>query len=386
MNKKWIVFLLAILTALLAALSTGAVFYYVIATSMLIMLALSFISALVTLLSADISLELPSLTVRRTQSVPMQISVRHRSILPVAAMYITLSLPEESSSVDELTLRPRPFTTTSLKYMLKCPHRGIYTVGVHTLWVSDLFGLFTLRRVLADRSIVLSIQPNVAQLEALALASGENGPESLVVNSEDMASPSSVREYVEGDSLKKVHWKLTMRKRELIVRQYEESPRPDTLLIMDCSEINTTRELALDIEDTLCEIAAAVALGQLKAGYPVRMPLYSQQPLDVSGQSLTDFKRFTDSLTSVRFDGDNSIESVMALETRRLSRTGGAVIISHRLNSQICDAALRLRQSGLKVRFYWISDSQRQDALEMLQRLKFAEIYAQRVSPLVDWK
>ena len=77
----------------------------------------------------------------------------------MAALYLTLSLPEDSSTVDELVISPRPFFTTSLRYMLKCPHRGVYQVGVDTLWVSDVFGLFTLRRVINDRSIVLTVQP-----------------------------------------------------------------------------------------------------------------------------------------------------------------------------------------------------------------------------------
>lgn len=386
MNRRWMVFLLALVTVLLAALSTGSMFYYVISVTMAVMMALSFLSALVTLFSAQIGFQMPTVTVRRTESLPMQITVRHRCPLPVAALYITLSLPEDSSTVDELVISPRPFFTTSLKYMLKCPHRGIYQVGVDTLWVSDVFGLFTLRRVINDRSIVLTVQPNVASIAALDLASGENGPESMTHNTDDMSSPSSVRAYVEGDSLKKVHWKLTMRKRELIVRQYEEAARPDTLIIMDCGAISATREMALDVEDAMCEVAAAVALSQLREGFPVRMPLTGAQPLEVSGQSLADFGRFLTALTEVKFDGDNPFESVLELETRRLTRSGGAVIITQRMNTQISDMALRMKRSGLKVRLYWVSDSQRQDALTMLMRLTGMGVQVKRVSPLCDWK
>ena len=386
MNRRWLIFLLALITVLLAALSTGSMFYYVVSVTMAVMLLLSFLSAVITLYSAQIGLQMPTVTVRRTESLPMQISVRHRCPLPVAALYLTLSLPEDSSTVDELVISPRPFFTTSLKYMLKCPHRGVYQVGVDTLWVSDVFGLFTLRRVIDDRSIVLTVQPNVDEITALDLASGENGPESMARNTDDMASPSAVRAYVEGDSLKKVHWKLTMRKRELIVRQYEEAARPDTLIMMDCGLMNTTREMALDVEDTMCEVAAAVALSQLRAGFPVRMPLSSKNPMDVSGQSLADFGRFLTALTEVRFDGENPFESVLELETRRLSRSGGAVIITQRMSTQISDMALRMKRNGLKVRLYWISDSQRAEAMGMLMRLSGMGVSVKRVSPLCDWK
>ena len=52
-------------------------------------------------------------------------------------------------------------------------------------------------------------------------------------------------------------------------------------------------------------MSAAVALSQLRAGFPVRMPLSSREPMDVSGQSLADFGRFLTALTEVRFDGEN---------------------------------------------------------------------------------
>lgn len=386
MNRRWLVFLLALTTVLLAALSTGSMFYYVISVTMGVMMLLSFLSAVVTLYSAQIGFQMPASKVMRTESLPMQISVRHRCPLPVAALYLTLSLPEDSSTVDELVISPRPFFTTSLRYMLKCPHRGIYQVGIDTLWVSDVFGLFTLRRVINDRSIVLTVQPNVESIASLDLASGENGPESMAHNTDDMASPSSVRAYVEGDSLKKVHWKLTMRKRELIVRQYEEAARPDTLIIMDCGKISATREMALDVEDAMCEVAASVALSQLREGFPVRMPLSGARPMDVSGQSIADFSRFMTALTELRFDGENPFENVLELETRRLSRSGGAVIISQRINTQICDMALRMKRSGLKVKVYWISESQRPEALSMLMRLSDMGVQVKRVSPLCDWK
>ena len=49
MNRRWLVFLLALLTVLMAALSTGSMFYYVISVTMGVMLVLSYLSALVTL-------------------------------------------------------------------------------------------------------------------------------------------------------------------------------------------------------------------------------------------------------------------------------------------------------------------------------------------------
>ena len=69
------------------------------------------------------------------------------------------------------------------------------------------------------------------------MQSVETGAEHISRMTEDAASPSGVRDWIPGDALKKVHWKLTMRKRELMVRTYEESARPDTLLLVDLAPL-----------------------------------------------------------------------------------------------------------------------------------------------------
>ena len=48
--------------------------------------------------------------------------------------------------------------------------------------------------------------------------------------------------------------------------------------------------------------------------------------------------------------------------------------------------ALRMKRNGLKVRLYWISDSQRAEAMGMLMRLSGMGVSVKRVSPLCDWK
>ena len=71
MNRRWLIFLLALITVLLAALSTGSMFYYVVSVTMAVMLLLSFLSAVITLYSAQIGFQMPTVTVRRTESLPM---------------------------------------------------------------------------------------------------------------------------------------------------------------------------------------------------------------------------------------------------------------------------------------------------------------------------
>ena len=82
-----------------------------------------------------------------------------------------------------------------------------------------------------------------------------------------------------GDSLKRVHWKLSARKRELVVRRFEEPVLPEALVLMDCSPPPSWGhpEAEADVRDSLLETAASVMNSQMITDHAVRLPLLGKQ-------------------------------------------------------------------------------------------------------------
>ena len=215
----------------------------------------------------------------------------------------------------------------------------------------------------------------------MRLKAADFGPEYRSRVSEDAASPSDIRKWQDGDELKRVHWKLSLRRREVMVRTFEESARPDTLVIPDLSEISALRDARLTMEDAVCEAALTAVKAQLKAGYPVRMPMQSASPEEPAGRWITDLPSFADALTRARFNSPYPYEQVLLLMTRRLQRTGGAVLITTRLTSRAADTAMRMQARGITVKFVWISEAPREESREMLERLKMSGVQVARVDP-----
>jgi hypothetical protein len=140
----------------------------------------------------------------------------------------------------------------------------------------------------------------------------------------------------------------------------------------------------MSTEDAICEAAASAATAQLKAGYPVRMPLSAKEPQEISGQSPVESARFVDALMRVQFDSPYSYEQVLSIEMRRMSRTGGAVLVTSVLSARIADIATQLRRSGMQVKVFWVTDTQRTEALEMLTRLKLSGVQARQIDPWAE--
>ncbi|MGI6238699.1 MAG: DUF58 domain-containing protein [Christensenellales bacterium] len=381
MNARLTAYILFTLAMLISGLSTGAQAYYLVAFALAGLLVLSAASTLWALFTVKIDMKGLKSRVERGESLMTIFTVTHASLLPVASIRLKLSVPSAFRPAQEISVSTLPFVKRTFRYRIVCPHRGVYEAGVTRILASDLFGLVTLSRKSDMRLIRVDVYPRVPDVSPMELKPGDIGPEMISRAVEDTASPSDIRKWQDGDALKKVHWKLTMRKRELMVRVFEESARPDTLIIPDLTEVSAMRDQALTIEDCVCEACAGVAKAQLSAGYPVRMPLTSKRPSEISGQFPPDYMAFVDALMRVTFDSPYEYEQVLMLMMQRMQRTGGAAIVTPRLTTRIADIAVRMQRSGVVTRVIWVTDTQLSQSLELSERLRMEHVLVERINP-----
>lgn len=372
------------MAALLAAgLSTGGRIYYLMFFILVAMLLLGAASALWTLYTLKFDMKGVRTRVIRDETMMTIFTVRHTSLLPVSSIILNMSVPSAYTPTQGVLVSTPPFVSKTFRHMIRCPHRGVYEAGVTGISVTDVFGMFTFSRKPGTKLIRMEVQPRITDVQPMELKSVDVGPERRSRATEDNASPSDVRQWQEGDSLKKVHWKLTMRKREMMVRTYEESARPDTLIIPDLAEITALRDQQLTIEDCICEACLSAAKAQLEEGYPVRMPLTSARPSEIAGQFPADIASFMDALMRVKFDSPYGYEQVLMLMMGRLQRTGGAILVTARLTTRIADVAMRMQQSGIRTKLIWITDDAREESLEMLERVKMSGVLAEKMDPWI---
>lgn len=371
---------LAAMAALLgAALSTGTRVYYVLFAVLGLMVICGFLSVVITLLSVKCGIKGVKQRCVRGDKMMIILNVQHACPLLPGSLRISLSVPggrEQEISVDSL-----PFMRRNFRNVVKCMHRGDYEVGISRITAQDLFGLFEFSRKSSKKPLKMEVCPRAMDLPLMELKASDIGPEFKSRATEDASSPSGIRKWQDGDELKRVHWKLSMRKQELMVRTFEESARPDTLVIPDLSAIPALKEEKLTLEDALCEAALGAAKAQLEAGYPVRMPLQSAMPREYSGRTNADLPSFADALMRVAFDSPYPYEQVLMLLSQRMQRTGGAVLITGRVTTRTVDIALRMLRRGMQIKLIWITDAARSESMEMLERLKMAGAQVVLIDP-----
>lgn len=159
-----------------------------------------------------------------------------------------------------------------LRYSLTGVRRGIWPIGPLVLRTTDPFGLAQREQEFGEVRTV-TVVPEVVPLAPLAAHRGASGGTALSSSSRlgqgsDNLSP---RHYVSGDSMRRIHWRATAHRGELMVRQEEEESSPDALIVIDRAASRWAR--AVHGPDPAFETAvsacASIALHLLSEGYSV---------------------------------------------------------------------------------------------------------------------
>lgn len=159
-----------------------------------------------------------------------------------------------------------------LRYAITGVHRGIWPIGPLVLRTTDPFGFAQREQEFGERRTV-TVVPEVVPLAPLSSNIGAAGgtantSSSRLGQGSDNLSP---RPYASGDSMRRIHWRATAHRGDLMVRQEEQESSPDAVVILDRSARRWARpNLGVDpaFEDAVA-LCASAALHLAHEGYSV---------------------------------------------------------------------------------------------------------------------
>ena len=116
--------------------------------------------------------------------------------------------------------------------------RGRYAFGEARAVLEDPFGLHRVE-VEIPAGGALAVYPRLVEVERLFSEGGAGLQEGrrLLLRRPSGFDLHNVREYEEGESLRKVHWRTTARRGELMVKELEDSPRDEVAVLLDAQNV-----------------------------------------------------------------------------------------------------------------------------------------------------
>ncbi|HCW79757.1 MAG TPA: hypothetical protein DG942_01460 [Ruminococcaceae bacterium] len=226
-----------------------------------------------------------------------------------------------------------PKSRGTLKFSFTPGHIGSYKAKVKKAVVYGPLGLFGVRLNIepaAEGTVVPSMM--YGKNERYLSGAGRTGcgyAKSSVKEEEN--SYNGVREYVQGDPMKSIHWKLSAHSLKIMTRLCEGTAESRSTVAVDFRRIPAEAEKALCLHDALCEMAFFETACHVKEGRSVRLiscggkelcagRIHSEEEIPGAAVSLAVAGIEKSGLDKIASESENCISVVTARLDERLAR------------------------------------------------------------------
>ncbi|MEV6692214.1 DUF58 domain-containing protein [Micromonospora sp. NPDC051196] len=223
--------------------------------------------------------------VARGEPATMTLTVRNSGRLRSASLLAADRCGDQVVPVPVLRLRPG--ADTEVRYDVPTGRRGVVPVGPLRVTRRDPLGLVVLARTYGD-SVPVWVHPRIHPLHAVPTGAGRSLDGRVDAVPHGSITFDSLREYVVGDELRRVHWRTSARVGELMVRENVDTSLPRIVVLLDnrtAAHPQRVRGVAESFE-AACEAAASVVTAAVREDLPVVL-LFVAASSDLAGVSTT---------------------------------------------------------------------------------------------------
>ena len=272
-------------------------------------------------------------------------------------------LPGRAVVVDRVAETPvvtpvrRSGSTLRGRYEVASALRGRYRLAGAEVVISDGFGLAE-ARIPLDRADAVLVYPRVYELDGLFTDSGGTGGDHgrALLHRASGYDLHSIRDHQQGESLRRVHWRSTAKRRKLMVKELQDTPRDEALVLLD-GDAQTVVGAAPDSTFDVQVRAAASILNRLvEAGQHSSLVIHAAARVRVRlGGGGGDWPTALAALAAVRADAPRNLASVLseahgpaALDATRV------YVVTAGMSATLAERLLALRGAQRDIAVVWV--------------------------------
>lgn len=272
--------------------------------------------------------------------VPVTLAVRVEGLVPPAALMVRETVDELAQNDVLLARRDGSFRGS---YTIKGVRRGRYGISPALVSVEDPFG-FARHETEQAVAGALIVYPRLVPLDGLFSDVGMRLTDGrrMLLRRQSGFDLHSVREHEPGESLRRVHWPTSARRGELMVKELEDAPRDESLVVLDANGSSlvgegrdTTFELALRAAGSL--VRAQAARGR-RAGLLINDATRSYQAVhSMEG----DWSLALELLAFAQADGHHPVEALLVDGAGAAAQAVEVTVVTWTLTPRLAERLLR---------------------------------------------
>ena len=266
----------------------------------------------------------------------------------------------DDSTVYELMPRSGIKKETSLI----CKYRGVYEVGVKSVIIEDYFRIFkfTYKNREPFRVNVLTQIVHIDSIKSFDY--------SFVNELDSINNPIEtdvlVRDYIEGDELKKINWKLTAKTGKLLTRKDAGEMKRGISIVMDSARYYEKPEEYLPIENKIMETAIALSLYFSSCNSVVNFHAYEGKHEEFVISNSYEFASFYDYTSTFKFQKNNTKENLFSsvINEKSIYESNTVILILHEVSDYDRSIIKHLESNNIFVFTYLINDGNEKELID----------------------
>jgi hypothetical protein len=250
----------------------------------------------------------------------------------------------------------QPFSNRVFNYEHVYKYRGCFELGVSRVAIQDFLGIFKLVRR-NKRPLMVTVYPRIITIDSTVLNT-QYLPDQMLNHGgmyEDVSVIEEVNKYNYGDSLKKVHWKLTAKVNELMVKKYQSSAAVSALFIVDLKRNPFTAENNAVIEDKQIEVVVAVLRCCLYNGAAVRLVYQDEEIRNAECNTFLDFENAYQTFAKIKFNQQASLKDIIDSQMSHSINKPDILLSTSNVDYEVYETLGRAKSVGYDISFIYIS-------------------------------
>ncbi|MCT8136614.1 DUF58 domain-containing protein [Anaerobacillus sp. CMMVII] len=359
--------LIAISTFVYAMFQGGFVSWFLFYSTSLVLLT-TLIYALVPIGNVEVSRKVSAERLVSGEDLRITITLSRRNPFPFFFFIVEDVIPEDWKLKNKhinskQILYPSFDRNLVYSYTIRQPKRGEYQFSKVRIRTSDLFGLFNKEKVVSVKTEVV-VYPSFQELNDWDVYN-ENEAEAYITSQriiEDVTSVAGSREYVPGDRLTSIDWKVTARINKLMTKEFEEYLGQRFLIALDCSIKDKGDALVFE---KAVELATSFTVHSYKQHYHLGLLSIGK---DVSRYQIhygeNHQASMLEHLAKLNFHLGNVFDFVFVNEINKITSDTILVIVTTRITDAMVENVRRLKKKRVQTAFCFVTGSRKLTSYE----------------------
>jgi len=352
---------------------------YMALYAVLMLPVLSFLFALISKRRLVISEKLNTDFITKEQVAKCKVTIHNKYFFPCTSVRIRFVADQVGLTLDHLEQRVLvpAFSSRGFIFQMTGNYRGTYEVGVVDLTFYDFLGLFAFKQK-HHKKLTLTVTPRILPITALSLESVVQDAilSKSHMQGEDYSMISELRKYQPTDGYKKIHWKASAKRNELISKNFQATEWRAVGCFVDNSQIEGLQNDVLKQEDAMMEAVVSVMSYCFRLGYPISLHYLGAEPVGAT----TNFTELYKKASLLPFGEFGDFKGLLDNYLNRSKDQTNLFIFAQKMDRGLLFTLRLLRLSGNPITLFLFE----QIKDDMIRELKTLEIHYIRFDEIVN--